>query len=152
MTTCDASGPSGHIGYPPNRPCPGLLVGSGKYKDFPFRRKSQPSLTVRCVYDRITASSILPQIAVLIPFCCFVPVMMYFGDYLSAGLAAASSLTQGLLIRDHETSQSVGKKVDYYQRNLKTITSIYNLTVWPSTFPSLPLHLPTNNNQTTSPS
>jgi len=56
---------------------------------------------------------------------------MLFGDYIPA-LAAASSFTQSVL-RTGEPLHPEGKhKVDYYARNLKTINTIYNLTVWPS--------------------
>lgn len=57
---------------------------------------------------------------------------MLFTDYVPAVLGAASSFTQAFLRSDVQT-----KPVDYYARNLKTVSEIYNLTVWPST--SLPL-------------
>jgi len=59
---------------------------------------------------------------------------MYLGDYVSAGLAAASSFTQTFL-GDQSPVQTEVKEIDYYQRNLNTVKSIYNLTIWPSTSP-----------------
>ncbi|KAG9242310.1 hypothetical protein BJ878DRAFT_178465 [Calycina marina] len=62
---------------------------------------------------------------------------MRFSEYVPAVLAAASSFRQTLL---GHTPSSVeqewpGKKVDYYARNLKTVSSIYNLTVFPHNVP-----------------
>ena len=59
---------------------------------------------------------------------------MLFFEYMPTALAAASSFTQGWL-----GTNARPKPVDYYARNLKTVTEIYNLTVWPSAAPiSLP--------------
>ena len=59
---------------------------------------------------------------------------MLFFEYIPTALAAASSFTQGWL-----GTNARPKPVDYYARNLKTVTEIYNLTVWPSAAPiSLP--------------
>jgi hypothetical protein len=63
---------------------------------------------------------------------------MLFGEYITPALAAASSFAQGVFqYSNSEPRHTEGKhKVDFYQRNLKTINTIYNLTVWPSTFTS----------------
>lgn len=73
---------------------------------------------------------------------------MLFADYLPAVLSAASSFAQGW-----QSPRSQPKQVDYYARNLKTISEIYNLTVWPSTispsyFISHPAVLPQPNQRT----
>jgi hypothetical protein len=52
---------------------------------------------------------------------------MLFFEYIPTALAAASSFAQGWRGTDARP-----KPVDYYARNLKTVTEIYNLTVWPS--------------------
>ena len=58
---------------------------------------------------------------------------MHFGDYVPAIFAAASSFTQNILGNPSQPSeQNWPGKVDYYTRNLKTISTIYNLTVFPS--------------------
>jgi len=69
---------------------------------------------------------------------------MHFGDYISGFLVAASSFTQSIFSNPSQPPSEQnwpGKKVDYYARNLKTITSIYNLTVYPSKIYET-LHLP----------
>ena len=73
--------------------------------------------------------------SIVVVFC----FKMHFGDYVPAVLAAASSFTQRIFSDPFQPSEQSwpGKKVDYYARNLKTITTIYNLTVFPSTICSL---------------
>jgi hypothetical protein len=69
---------------------------------------------------------------------------MLFGEYIPAILAATSSFTQGIFrYRNNEPAHSNREqKVDYYARNLKTISTIYNLTVWPSALPFFPYNSP----------
>jgi hypothetical protein len=65
---------------------------------------------------------------------------MQFFEYIPTALA----FTQGWL--GGNSHSEAMEPVDYYARNLKTITSIYNLTVWPSAFTicSLSIMMPWN--------
>lgn len=67
---------------------------------------------------------------------------MLFVDYAQSVLAAASSFTQGW---GNIVADVYPKPVDYYARNLKTVSEIYNLTVWPSTPLPLITHPPDTN-------
>jgi hypothetical protein len=64
---------------------------------------------------------------------------MWYGDYLTAVLAAASSLKQVVLHGAPALLAAREPEIDYYARNLKTISTIYNLTVYPSTSLLVPL-------------
>lgn len=61
---------------------------------------------------------------------------MYLQTYLNTAATAAFSWSQ-LFGGWGGRHQHHNHEVDYYARNLKTISEIYNLTVYPSRFPSI---------------